>query len=402
MSMKGLKKFRDIMRRRKLEPEIYTYAVPEPAILTAAETPRSSFSSKTRSYSTAARSSPLMSPVSDSESTLASLKRSVTLDRGADHFRPNRKALTSKPTYELTSPKWHASLHEIVSDSYIRPFIELSTRTTADQKLYAALLSQSIAPHGDWCPLCYSLDDSIEHWFHDCPATQRFSSFLQRELSRSFNLAVDPISLRDLVFFFPNLRSFLSHEELRTLASMHSLALMAIFSSRRAHQHLSMDNIETRRNSVLNVDLICEIFVALNLQRKLESEGIFAFENLFEDVKSERIFASGELVREAESERTVPELVVDAKSESIISEFKDKKHLSVDAHWSVFTGNDVEGCSVVIFEDEEEEEYDEEEEDVDVERDLKRRDSDALILFEGSPESFLRRRGKFFLDGVSL
>lgn len=142
-----------------------------------------------------------------------------------------RKFVLPSPSYSIVAEDWFTHIGERVSDAQISHIVELAGRSSSEKRVYLKLLSQTLITQ-DLCPRC-QLPDSLVHWFFECQTTQVFLHDLYLLMSNYLDQEIDPISLKDLIFFFPNLRIKLdAGTDLLKLTEMHSCAIETIFTSR--------------------------------------------------------------------------------------------------------------------------------------------------------------------------
>ncbi|KAI8899409.1 hypothetical protein BC833DRAFT_619441 [Globomyces pollinis-pini] len=125
------------------------------------------------------------------------------------------------------------------------PNVSNTARTPIEQQLYWKLLHRRLpvnaylkAKNGvipnKSCTSCSELE-TIEHAFYECPDAQSFWRQFREFISIFINMSLNefpPISIRDVIFFFPELRQLLVAEELHVLRVCHSVALWALWSMR--------------------------------------------------------------------------------------------------------------------------------------------------------------------------
>ncbi|KAH9272556.1 hypothetical protein BASA83_005056 [Batrachochytrium salamandrivorans] len=85
------------------------------------------------------------------------------------------------------------------------------------------------------CSRCTADLESIEHVFFDCPPAQAFWAAFRLHFGAIVGMStaeLPPITLCDVILFFPDMRPVLCAEELHVLQVMHSVALWSLWGAR--------------------------------------------------------------------------------------------------------------------------------------------------------------------------
>lgn len=82
------------------------------------------------------------------------------------------------------------------------------------------------------CRRCGFEDETISHAIYECQQSALFWTQIHACLKQLLSQEIDEITLRDVVYFFPNLRKRLGRDQLHVLNVVHSVALFVLWSSR--------------------------------------------------------------------------------------------------------------------------------------------------------------------------
>jgi hypothetical protein len=115
------------------------------------------------------------------------------------------------------------------------------SRTPLESQTFVKLLyrrlpvshyTKSRAVDAKACRRCGFGDETISHAIYECHQSSIFWTQIRGCLTQLLNQQVEEITLRDVVYFFPNLRRRLARDQLHVLNVVHSVALYILWSSR--------------------------------------------------------------------------------------------------------------------------------------------------------------------------
>ncbi|KAJ3314150.1 hypothetical protein HDV04_000922 [Boothiomyces sp. JEL0838] len=141
--------------------------------------------------------------------------------------------------------RWMQKLGELDWQSFF-PHVASPSRTPIEQQLYWKLLHRRLPVNaylktkGNFvpnrgCVVCGEQVETIEHVFFECPNVQTFWKTFRLYMMKFLQMTeaeLPEFTLRDTIFFFPELCKTLVPEELHVLTVCHSVALWAIWSMR--------------------------------------------------------------------------------------------------------------------------------------------------------------------------
>lgn len=121
----------------------------------------------------------------------------------------------------------------------IRHVDNTEVRSDAEIAVYRKILRRRLEvnhyrtePSSRACSRC-GQDETIEHLLAKCDTSFEFLKSLGAFLVKEVGLKRSTVSLRDLVYFFPEARDKLDAEKLKLLAIAHSCALVALVEARK-------------------------------------------------------------------------------------------------------------------------------------------------------------------------
>jgi hypothetical protein len=136
--------------------------------------------------------------------------------------------------------RWNLLLGGIDIELLLKHATSIS-RTPLESQTFVKLLyrrlpvshyTKSKAVDAKTCRRCGFVDETISHAIFECPQSSVFWTQIRVCLQQLLQINIDEISLRDVVYFFPNLRMRLGRDQLHVLNVVHSVALYVLWSSR--------------------------------------------------------------------------------------------------------------------------------------------------------------------------
>ncbi|KAJ1555135.1 hypothetical protein HK096_008498 [Nowakowskiella sp. JEL0078] len=185
-----------------------------------------------------------------------------TSSRSSSKFTPN-----SKISFEKSIKRWSNVIGPISDQELLQHISPSQARTPAEANLYCDIIHRRLEINhylkckpGEFvdrsCSLCGNSDETIEHALFDCRVIRNFWSLfgklssqiigslnslgLKAAVSSKSGESTDFITLRDVIFFFPEIRPKISYDDIHTLSVLHSVALWSIWGARQCTYDYSM------------------------------------------------------------------------------------------------------------------------------------------------------------------
>ncbi|KAJ1557909.1 hypothetical protein HK096_004640, partial [Nowakowskiella sp. JEL0078] len=191
--------------------------------------------------------------------------KSATSTISRSNSRPAVNRSNSKAHSEKSIKRWTSIIGHVLDQELLQHIAPSSARTPAEANLYCDIVHRRLEVNhylknqpGEFvdrsCLLCGNIDETIEHALFYCQAIRNFWTLfgklssqiipslntlgLKATLSSKSGDNTDFISLRDVIFFFPEIRPRISFDDIHTLSVMHSVALWSIWGARQyANDH---------------------------------------------------------------------------------------------------------------------------------------------------------------------
>eukprot|EP00842_Homolaphlyctis_polyrhiza_P005656 jgi/Hompol1/6091/HPOL_000351-RA len=173
--------------------------------------------------------------------------------------------------------------------------LELPARTTLEVQLYWKLLARRLPVNQYYkqetgqfrgCTRCNAPLESIEHVFFECPAVPDFWVAFRALFGAIVGMSameLPLVSLRDVIFFFPELRASLCPEEVHALQVMHSVAIWVLWGARSLQPSASLiwSSFVNRLQARLAIEY--EAAVAFDAENDRASYAFSAVSTAFDD-----------------------------------------------------------------------------------------------------------------------